>query len=207
MGEITTLFWDVGGVLLTNGWDRSQRQRAVERFGLEEEEFEARHEKLVEPLEAGQINLGAYLEQTVFYKLRPFSKEEFRRFLFAQSDARPESLAVVEEMARTRRYLMATINNEALEVNVYRIRQFGLRQYFSAFFSSCFLGVRKPSGAIYQRALGITQRDPNECVMIDDREENLEAPARMGMRVVRFESAAQLRDALARWGVEGEAAA
>jgi putative hydrolase of the HAD superfamily len=202
VAEITTLFWDVGGVLLNNGWDPAERSRAVERFGLEPEEFEARHERLFDAFETGGIRLEEYLRQTVFYRPRPFSPDEVRRFVFGQSEARPDTLAIAEGLARARRYLMATLNNESLELNVYRIREFGLRDHFSAFYSSCFLGVRKPSAAIFQRALDLTQRDPGECIMIDDRAENLVEPARLGMCTIRFESAAQLREELSRRGVD-----
>jgi putative hydrolase of the HAD superfamily len=202
MAEITTLFWDVGGVLLSNGWDRAERNRAVERFALEPEEFEARHERLVDAFETNNIGLDEYVRQTVFYRPRPFAPDEVRRFMFAQSQPFPESIAIAEGLARTRRYLMATINNESLELNAYRIRQFGLRDHFWAFYSSCFLGLRKPSATIFQRALDFTQRDPAECVMIDDRPENLEAPAALGMSAIRFESAAQLREDLASLGVD-----
>lgn len=201
MAEITTLFWDVGGVLLTNGWDRAERSRAVDRFELEPKEFEARHERLFAAFETHQITLGEYLDQTVFYLPRAFSPDDVRRFMFAQSRPCPEALAIAEGLARTRRYLMATVNNESLELNTYRIRQFGLRDHFSAFYSSCFLGVRKPSAAIFQRALDFTQRSAANCIMIDDRPENLEAPAALGMRTIRFHSAARLREELARCGV------
>jgi putative hydrolase of the HAD superfamily len=207
MPEITTLFWDVGGVLLSNGWDHAERSRAVERFALEPAEFEARHERLLDAFETNHIDLDEYLRQAVFYRPRAFSPDEFRQFLFAQSQPFAESLAIAEGLARTRRYLMATINNESLEMNGYRIRQFGLRDYFSAFYSSCYVGLRKPSAGIFQRALDFTQRSPAECVMIDDRPENLEAPAALGMRTIRFESPAQLRNDLARHGVEAGAAA
>ncbi len=200
MAEITTLFFDVGGVLLSNGWDHAERSRAVERFALDAEEFEARHARLLDGFETGSITLDEYLRQAVFYRPRQFSPDDFQRFMFAQSQPFPESLAIAEALARTRRYLMATLNNESLDLNVYRIRQFGLREQFSSFYSSCFVGVRKPSAAIFQRALEFTQRDPAECIMIDDRPENLEAPAALGMRTIRFQSAAQLSDELARYG-------
>jgi putative hydrolase of the HAD superfamily len=201
MAEITTLFFDIGGVLLSNGWDHAERSRAVERFGLEAEEFEARHARLVDGFETGEVTLEEYLRQTVFFRPRPFSPDDFRRFLFAQTRPFPESLAIADGLARTRRYLMATVNNESLELNVYRVRQFGLREHFSAFYSSCFVGVRKPSAAIFERALDFTQRDAAECIMIDDRPENLEAPAALGMRTIRFQSAAQLSEDLEREGV------
>jgi putative hydrolase of the HAD superfamily len=207
MGEITTLFWDVGGVLLTNGWDYAERMRVVERFALEAEEFETRHAGLVAAFETNQVSLAEYLRQAVFYRPRPFSPNDWRRFMFAQSQPCPESIEIAQALARTRRYLMATINNESLELDVYRIRQFGLRKHFSAFYSSCFLGVSKPAAAIFERALDFTQRAPGECIMIDDRPENLVEPARLGMRTIRFESATRLRQELARHGVETGAAA
>jgi len=137
----------------------------------------------------------------VFYRPRPFSPDDFTRFMHAQTRPFPESLAIAEGLARTRRYLMATVNNESFELNAYRIRQFGLRDYFSAFYSSCVLGIRKPAAAIFRRALDFTQRDAAECIMIDDRAENLEAPAALGMRTIRFQSAAQLTEDLQREGV------
>ena len=96
---------------------------------------------------------------------------------------------------------MAALNNEALELNLYRIRQFELRKYLNAFFSSCFVGARKPGADIYCRALEMTQRAPGECIMIDDRPENLEAPRRLGMHVIHFQSPAQLRNELATCGI------
>jgi putative hydrolase of the HAD superfamily len=202
MAEITTLFWDIGGVLLSNGWDPGQRRRAVEEFALDPGEFEARHEELFLAFETHNVTLHEYLDETVFYRPRGFSREEFRRFMFAQSEAHPETIEIAQGLARSHRYLMATVNNESLELNVYRIRHFGLRRCFSAFYSSCVLGVRKPSAAIYERALEFTQRAPAECLMIDDRPENLEAPGKLGMTAIRYESSAQLREELARHGVE-----
>jgi putative hydrolase of the HAD superfamily len=206
VGEITTLFWDVGGVLLTNGWDHAERRRAAERFALDPGELEARHALLVDAFETDAIGLADYLRQAVFYAPRAFSANEFREFMFAQS--RPfAGLEVARDLARTRRYRMAALNNESLELNVYRIRQFGLREHFDAFYSSCFVAARKPAAAIFERVLQFTQREPGECLMIDDRAENLEAPARLGMRVIRFESPQQLRRDLAGHGVECQAAA
>jgi putative hydrolase of the HAD superfamily len=201
MAEITTLFFDVGGVLLSNGWDQGERSRAVERFGLEAEEFEARHARLFTAFETNEVGLEEYLRQTVFYRPRLFSPDDFRRFMHSQTRPFPESLAIADGLARTRRYLMATLNNESFDLNGYRIRQFGLRDHFSAFYSSCFLGMRKPAAAIFERALDLTQRDAAECIMIDDRPENLEAPAALGMRTIRFQSAAQLSEDLEREGV------
>ncbi len=203
MGEVTALFWDVGGVLLTNAWDTGSRRAAAERFSLEwEEEFEDRHQLVVTPFETGRLSLEEYLERTVFYRPRPFSVDEFKAFMFAQSQPHAEALAIVARLARTGRYFLATLNNESLDLNLYRIRQFGLRKYFATFFSSCFLGVKKPEDAIFRLALQITQRAPEECLFIDDRPVNLECARKRGMTTIQYQDPAQLRDEFRRAGVE-----
>ena len=202
MAEVSTLFWDNGGVILTNGWDRGSRQLAVEQFHLDFADFEDRHELMLNAFECGKASLDEYLQRTVFYRERPFSMEDFRDFMFEQSQALPEPLAFLGELAGTHRYMMAALNNESLEINEHRIRKFRLREYFGAFFSSCYLGVRKPDSGIYSLALKITQRDPGECVLIDDRGLNLECAREMGMHTIQFVNVAQLRDDLAQLGIK-----
>ncbi|HYN14308.1 MAG TPA: HAD family phosphatase [Terriglobales bacterium] len=199
MAEITTLFWDVGGVLLTNGWDRDTRRAAAVCFGLNEEELEQRHEALVSALETGKISLDDYLERTVFCHPQSFSREEFKTFIHAQSRPNPDSLALARELSG--KYLMAAINNESLELNLYRIEKFGLREIFTAFFSSCFVRLRKPDPAIYRLALDVTQKTHEGCCFIDDRPLNLDGARQAGMRVIQFQDTNQLRRELAELGV------
>jgi putative hydrolase of the HAD superfamily len=201
MSEVNLLFWDNGGVILTNGWDRASRRKAVEHFHLDWEDFADRHELMLNAFETGEATLDQYLQRTVFYRPRPFTLEEFKAFMFAQSQPLPESLDFLKQLARSRPCDMAALNNESREINEYRIAQFHLRDYFEAFFSSCYLGVRKPDAEIYRLALEITQRKPQECVMIDDRGLNLECAKELGMRVIQFQNARQLRDDLAGLGI------
>ena len=201
MGEVTALFWDVGGVILSNGWDRAARAEAAKKFGLDWEDFQDRHELASPAFETGQITLDTYLQRTVFYRKRAFTREEFVAFMFAQSQEFPESRAILSALAQTRKYFLATINNEPRELNVRRIEQFNLRRDFEAFFSSCFVHIRKPDEAIYRLALEVTQRRPEECLFIDDRALNLECARQMGMRTIHFENAAQLRQDLQANGV------
>lgn len=196
--SITALFWDNGGVILTNGWDREARQAAVQKFHLDWADFEDRHELMLNAFETNQATLDDYLRRTVFYRERPFTPEEFKAFMFAQSRPFPESLDFLSRLARGRRYLMASLNNESREINEYRIKQFNLRRYFEAFFSSCYLGVRKPGAEIYRLALEITQREPAECVLIDDRGLNLECARELGMHTVQFQNLGQLEQELAK---------
>ena len=193
---ITTIFFDIGGVLLTDGWGHDSRRAAAAKFGLDWEQYADRHEKVAHAIETNRMTLEQYLDRTIFYRPREFTREEFRAFIFAQSKEKPDSIKIVERLAESKKYFLATINNEILELNLYRLEHFGLRQYFPVFFSSCFLGLRKPDEAIYRLALQVTQRSPGECVFIDDREVNLECPRELGLHTILFQNATQLRSDL-----------
>ncbi len=198
---ITTIFFDIGGVLLTDGWGHNSRRAAAEKFGLDWDEYADRHEKVGHAIETNRMSLEQYLDRTIFYRPREFSREEFRAFIFAQSQPKPESIEIVAQLANSKKYFLATLNNEILELNVYRLEQFGLRNYFPVFFSSCFLGLRKPDEAIYRLALQVTQRVPAECLFIDDREVNLECPRELGMSTILFRDVERLRRELRQAGV------
>lgn len=201
MSEIKALFWDVGGVLLTNAWDRTQREAALEHFHLDREEFADRHELVVSSFERGKISLDEYLDRTVFYRPRPFGREEFKNFMFSLSQPNPEALAFAKRLADSGKYLMGTINNESRELNQYRIEKFGLRAIFKVFVSSCLVGLRKPEEGIYRLALDITQQIADECCFIDDRALNLEMARRLGMHTIEMDHVQQLREDLQKLGV------
>ena len=198
---ITAIFWDVGGVLLSNAWDHEQRQCTLKQFGLDEVEFESRHGMLVSSLERGKISLDEYLERTIFYRPRPFALDDFKKHIFSLSRPCTETLQLAKELAKSCRFLMATINNESKELNLFRIQTFGLRDIFSLFVSSCLVGLRKPEEGIYRLALDVTQRAPEESCFIDDRPLNLDAASRLGMQVIQMKSTEQLRQELQKLGV------
>lgn len=202
MSKITTLFWDIGGVILTNGWDRESRRQATEAFHLDWEEFEDRHDLSFPAFDSGQITLNEYLDRTLFYRSRPFTREEFTAFMFAQSKEYPETRTILDKVASSGKYFVGSINNEPLELNQYRIEAFHLRRDFCVFFSSCYVRSRKPEEAIFRVALEVSQRRPEECLFIDDRTLNLENPRRLGMNTIHHQDAEQLRSELGKYGVE-----
>jgi putative hydrolase of the HAD superfamily len=207
MIAINQIFFDIGGVLGSNGWDREQRAAAIDRFGLDADDFQYRHEETIGAFESGEISLEEYLDVTVFWKPRPFSRDEFRRFVFSLSTPSRDSLEVVRRLRRSIRgrpvrVRMATLNNESRELNEHRIDTFGLCDLFDVFFSSCWLGVRKPTRQIYERVLGMTQAAPANSLFVDDREQNLEPARAMGMHVIHFTGAEQLARDLAGLGFD-----
>lgn len=196
--EITTIFFDVGGVLLTNGWDRGARRSAVDHFGLDWEEFQDRHDFVADAFETGEMLRTDYLNRTVFYRDRDFTRDEFVAFMERQSQSLP-GLDLAAALADE--YWLATLNNESRELNDYRIATFGLRDHFRLFLSSCYVGVKKPEARIYELALEITQKEPGECVFVDDRDLNLECAASAGMTGIHFTGVEELRRELAGLGV------
>jgi putative hydrolase of the HAD superfamily len=202
LSEITTMFWDIGGVILSNGWDRAARKKAAKVFGLDWEEFQDRHDLCFPALDAGLITLDEYLDRALFHHPRSFTREEFIAHIFAQSREFPESRAVLDEVTRMNKYFIASINNEPLELNNYRIEKFDLRRNFQVFFSSCYVRSRKPEAIIFRMALQISQRPPEECLFIDDRPLNLEVPRRLGMSVIHYQDAEHLRSELRKYRVE-----
>ena len=202
MTKIRHVFFDIGGVLATNGWDREQRKVALARFNIEEAEFQQRHEEMVAPLEQGQIGLEEYLDIAVFHQPREFSREEFRDFIFSQSRPFPESIEIARAVAEGCKYWVMTMNNESEELNRHRINSFGLDEFFDAFLSSCWLGLRKPARRFYDRALGISEARPAESVFIDDRMQNLTPAHALGLHTIHYQSAPQLAAELRALGVE-----
>jgi putative hydrolase of the HAD superfamily len=201
LSTIRALFWDIGGVLLSNAWDHTQRIQALQHFQLEEAEFRDRHEMVVSSFERGKITLDEYLDRTVFYRPRPFTRESFLQYMHSLSQPYPENLKFAQALTDSGKFLMGTINNESRELNYYRMEKFGLRNIFRLFFSSCFVGLRKPEEGIYRLALDITQIPPEECCFIDDRALNLECALKLGMHTIEMDSLDQLRDDLAKLGV------
>jgi putative hydrolase of the HAD superfamily len=202
LSTIRALFWDVGGVLLTNAWDHTQRSQALKHFHLEEEEFRDRHEMVVSSFERGKITLDEYLDRTVFYRPRPFTRDAFRDYMYSLSQPIPGMLEFAQSLSGSGNYFMATINNESRELNYQRMEKFGLRKTFRLFVSSCFVGLRKPEAGIYQLALEITQIPAKECCFIDDRALNLECAAKLGMYTLEMDTLQQLRADLDKLGVK-----
>jgi putative hydrolase of the HAD superfamily len=198
MTEIRHIFFDIGGVLGSNGWDHEQRERAIKKFAIDPEDFEWRHKEVVAEWEEGRITMDEYLDISVFHTKRDFTRNAFIEFMYSQSVPDEATISIARALSRQPGYTLMTLNNEALELNTYRIEKFGISQIFEAFLSSCFLGVRKPIRRFYSRGLGIAHAEPASSVFIDDRPQNILSASTLGINVVQFKSAAQLRSDLER---------
>ncbi|WP_222539259.1 HAD family hydrolase [Pedobacter polysacchareus] len=180
--RIKVLFFDVGGVLLNNGWGHQSRQEAAKLFDLNYEEMDVLHDFIFNVYEIGKITLDDYLDVVVFNHPRSFSKQDFKDFMFAQSVELPGLLSWLKEWKKTCGHRLISINNEGRELNNYRIQKFGLHDCFDAFISSCEVGMRKPDPGIFNLAMGIAQVSPEECIYFDDRLMLIKTAQKLGIR-------------------------
>ena len=202
MSGISTILWDVGGVLLTNAWDQQQRDGVLSRFHVDHSDFNRRHAEVFDAWERDQIGVDEYLRHTLFYEPRAFTQAEFFEAMRAETRLLADSaIGILRQIAASESYVLATVNNESRAMNEFRLTQFRLIDLFDGFFSSCYLGIRKPDRKIYQVALDVLQRDPEDCIFIDDRAENVAAASSLGIHGIQYEGSRQLTDALGRLGV------
>ncbi|ACU05670.1 MULTISPECIES: HAD family hydrolase [Pedobacter] len=185
--KIKVLFFDVGGVLLNNGWGHQSRQEAARLFDLNYEEMDVLHDFIFNIYEIGKITLDDYLDTVVFNHPRSFSKEDFKSFMFAQSEELPGFLQWLKDWKRSCGFRIISINNEGRELNNHRIQKFGLHDCFDAFVSSCEVGMRKPDPGIFKLAMGIAQVNPDECIYFDDRIMLAQAAQKLGIRAIHHQ--------------------
>ena len=176
------LFVDVGGVMLTNGWDSHARQRAAEKFDLDLNEMENRHHLTFDTYEVGKLTLAEYLKRIVFYTKRSFTPQQFKTFMFAQSKPFPEMIALVRNLKKKHGLKVAVVSNEGRELNAHRIRKFKLESFIDFFISSCFVHFRKPDADIFRVALDISQIPASETLYIEDRKMFVEVAESVGIR-------------------------
>jgi putative hydrolase of the HAD superfamily len=201
--RVTALFLDVGGVMLTNGWDRKSREAAAKKFNLDLDELNDRHRMTFDTYESGKLSLDEYLQRSVFYTDRPFTPEQFRSFMFAQSIAYPEMIDLIKGLKARYGLKIAVVNNEGRELNEHRIRTFYLNEFVDFFISSCFVHFRKPDADIWKIALDIAQVPREEVVYIDDRPMFVQVAEGLGLKgiVHNHKSVGATRDALAALGL------
>jgi putative hydrolase of the HAD superfamily len=199
--RVTTLFLDVGNVILTNGWDHHMRVNAAAHFKLDHEEMSERHHLTFDTYEEGKLSLDEYLDRVVFYEKRPFTKEDFKDFLFAQSKPFPEMIDLICRLKARYHLKVAVVSNEGRELTEYRITKFRLADFIDFFIASCFVHYRKPDADIYRIALDIAQVAPDCVAYVEDRAMFVDVAEGLGIRGIVHKTLESTRDALAAMGL------
>lgn len=203
---INTIFTDIGGVLLTNGWDHNSREKASDVFHLDYEEMNERHHLTFDTYEEGKLSLDQYLNRVIFYKKQPFTREEFKEFMYAQSKPFPEMLAFMRELKKALGLKIVAVSNEGRELTEYRIKTFELGNFIDAFVSSCFVHFRKPDKDIFCIATDVSQVRPEQVAYIEDRQLYIEVANGLGLHGIKHVDVKSTRAALAALGIAVEAA-
>lgn len=200
--QFSAVLFDVGGVMLTNGWDHKERAVVLAQFGLDKDTFEARHPEPYDALERDTISMLDYLNATIFYEPRSFTPDDFIAAMKDVSVPIPSNaIGILGEIAASNRWIVGLLNNESRLLHEYRMEKYDLKQHLDVQLSSCYLALRKPEPAIYKRALDILGLPGERVIFIDDRKENADAAASVGMHAIQYHDEAQLRFELQQLGI------
>lgn len=199
--KIKTLFLDIGGVLLTNGWDRNARRQAMDTFNLDYEEINERHHLTFDTYEEGKLDLDEYLKRVIFFRERSFTVDEFKNFMFAQTKPFPDMINYIRRLKSHYNLKTVAVSNEGRELNEFRIKKFKLDELFDAFISSSFVHYRKPDEDIFRIALDISQTEPNQVAYLDDRLMFVEIAQQMGVNAIHHQNLEKTKKALTGFGL------
>lgn len=199
---VTTLFLDIGGVILSNGWGHESRKLAAETFHLNPDEMEDRHHINMATHEEGKLTLSEYLNRVVFYKKRSFTPDQFREFMFTQTTPNTEMIEFIKQLKEQYKLKIAVVNNEGRVLNEYRIKKFQLIQFVDFFISSCFVHLRKPDTDIFRLALDIAQVPAEQVVYIEDLQMFVDVARSMGIRSIQHKNYLSTSEVLANMGLK-----
>jgi len=194
--KITTLFLDIGGVLLSNGWGRKEREQAIKHFKLDSGEMNERHHLTFDTYEEGKLSLNDYLKRVIFYEPREFTQEEFTAFMMAQSTPYNESIDFFKKLKKKHDLKVIAISNEGRELNTHRVNKFGLDKLFDAFISSSYVHMRKPDVDIFRMAIDISHTKPERSIYIDDRLMFVQIANSLGMNGLHYKGVKPIKKEL-----------
>ena len=198
---VTTLFLDVGGVILSNGWGHESRMEAANTFNMNYDDMQARHKLCMATYEEGKLTLGEYLNRVVFYQKRSFTPGQFREFMQAQSTPYPEMIGLIKQLKEQHKLKIVVINNEGRELNEYRIKNFQLHRFVDFFICSCFVHFRKPDADIFRLALDIAQVPAKHAAYIDDMPMFADVARDLGIRSIQHKNYLSTSNELAEMGL------
>jgi putative hydrolase of the HAD superfamily len=201
---ITTLFLDIGGVLLSNGWDTEMRKQAIKYFKLDAKETEDRHHMTFDAFESGKMTISEYLKQVVFYEPRSFNENQFVNYMNEQTAPFQDHIDFFKMLKEKYELQVIAISNEPRELNEYRIRRFHLKALFDAVISSSFVHFRKPDKDIFRLAIDISQAEVEQSVFIDDRLMFIEVAKSLGLQGIQFTNLKEVKMQLSTLGLSVE---
>jgi putative hydrolase of the HAD superfamily len=199
--KISVMFLDIGGVLLTNGWDRKMRQKAAEKFDLDFDEMDERHNMTSDSYEEGKLSLEEYLNLVVFHRKRSFGIDDFKDFMYSQTAPFGDMIKMLAGVKKKNNLKVGAISNEGRELTIFRLNNFGLTEFIDFFICSSFVHLRKPDKDIYKMAMDVGQAKPEQTIYIDDRELYIEVAESMGIKAIHHPDINKTQKILSEYGL------
>ncbi len=196
MALIQALFLDIGGVLMTNGWDHSLRMRTAEKFNVNYEEMNQRHQLIFDTYETGKLTLDEYLKRVIFFETRPYTMQDVKQFIFESARPYTEMINFIKEIKSQYNLKVGVVSNEGRELAVDRIARFELSSFVDFFIISSFVHFMKPDADIYRLAIDVAQVPPSRIAYIDDRPMLIDVAKGLGLQGIHHKSVESTESAL-----------
>jgi putative hydrolase of the HAD superfamily len=195
LSAVQAIFFDLGMVLVSFDWDIAIPRFAAENGGDVERVRAFLAHPYHEAFERGDMSPQEFFERGCQLMGFRGTFDQFRR-------SWSEIFTEIESSVQLARQLGAAyplyVLSNTNPWHVARVeQQFDWLQLFRARYYSCDLGVRKPDPRIYRMALACAQVRPDHTLFIDDRLENLEGAAAVGMQTLHAPTPDVLRARLA----------
>ena len=197
----SALFVDIGGVLLSDGWGRVQRERAIAEFGLDAGDFGERHHQVWDSYQMGKRSLDEYFERVLFYRPQAVSRATLKKFMFAQSTPCADMLELISKVKAQYDLKVVVVSNEGRELNAHRIRRFRLDELADVFVSSCYVQMLKPDPGMFRLAIDLAQVSPSEVVYLENTAMFVDVARELGIKALWHKTFAETRAALAQLGL------
>ncbi|MFC2049367.1 HAD family hydrolase [Chlamydiota bacterium] len=196
MSIIQALFLDIGGVLLTNGWDHALRKATAEAFQVDYDEMDSRHQLIFDTYETGKMTFDEYLKKVIFFVDRPYSMQDVKQYIFGAAKPYEDMIALVKEVKERHNLKVGVVSNEGRELAVDRIHRFNLPSFVDFFVVSSFVHFRKPDPDIYHLAIDVVQVPPSKIAYIDDRKLLIEVGKGLGLQGIHHTGCKSTESAL-----------
>ena len=195
--KIETIFFDVGGVILVDFIDRKiiDLAKKYQKDPAKLLKSKAEHRPLAD---LGKISDPQFWKNILDDNGIKATEDDWVFDSYMQPI--DGVLDIIKSLKRNG-YRIAILSNDSKEMSAERRQKYQFDSIFNDVIISSEHGVIKPSPEIYRIALKRMQSLPENCIFVDDRQENLNTAAEMGIHTILFQNAEQLKNEMFRLGV------
>ena len=188
--SVQAVVFDYGNVLCLEQTLEDMKGMALV-CGISDERFSEFYWKLRPPYDRGDIDGPAYWTAVGRQQELGLSRDQIATLikLDCESITRPNQGAVQwAELLRHEGFPLTLLSNMPFELSRHVTKSFQSLSGFEYLIYSCDYGSMKPEPAIYRKCLELLKAAPQDILYLDDRAENVEAAARLGINAVLFDT-------------------